>query len=244
MGGRSFSHRNSMAKYQLCVTNPRPYFAELPYYAWGRVNYDSGGDCINPLDRNWTWMKLVHRDTGEHVDVTSEKDAWTVSGDEPAASRIAFFLQGRCNAVWLPPTNPPTMADWNHQQAAARASLVARTFENDLLAPFAVGHMFWGSWKWIDWYGTEATWVGRWIMDAVIRNDPRAVNLCVYWLREGTCSESQSAALRYALSRLTGLAHATDRKWVHWYEKAGGSARFPEPDINAWYADLKVIHGE
>jgi hypothetical protein len=233
-----------MAEYQLRIANPRPYFAELPYYAWGRVNYDSVGDCRNPLDRSWTWIWLLHRCTRERVNVTSEKEVWKVAGDEPPASRIAFFLNGRCNAVWLPPTSPPTMADWNHEQAAARASLVARTFENDLLAPFAIDHSFWGSWKWIDWHGTEFTWVGRWIMDAVIRNDPRAVNLCISWLREGTCSKSQSAALRYALSRFTGLAYATDRKWVHWYYKAGGRTEFPEPDINAWFTDLKAIYGE
>jgi hypothetical protein len=233
-----------MAEYQLRIANPRPYFAELPYYAWGRVNYDSMGDCRNPLDRHWTWMSLTNRDTREHVDVASQKDVWTVSGDDPAASRIAFFLHDRCSAVWRPPTCSPEMSDWNHGQAAARASLVAQTFENDLLAPFAVGHIFWGNWKWIDWFSTEATWVGRWIMDAVIRNDPRAVNLCIYWLREGTCHESQSAALRYALSRLTGLACATDKQWIRWYDKAGGNAVFPEPDINAWFADLKAIYGE
>ena len=233
-----------MAEYQLRITKSRPYFAELPYYVWGRVNYDSDGNCENPLDRNWTCMELTHRDTDEHIDVSSEDGVWTVSGDDPASSRIALFLHDRCDGAWLSPEESPPMGDWNHQQAIVRTSLVTRTFENELLAPFAVGHMFWGSWKWIDWFGTEFTWVGRWIMDAVIRNDPRAVNLSVYWLRDGTCGESQSAALRYALNRLTGLAFATDQEWVLWYDNEGGNTDFPEPDINLWYADLKAIHGE
>jgi len=232
-----------MAEFRLRITNLRPYFAELPCYAWGgRVDYDSAGDCRNRFDRRWTWCSVTHRVTGERFDVTSEKDVWTVSGDEPEVSRIAFFLHDRCSAVWLPPISPPMIADWNHRQAVARASLVALQFENDLLAPFAFDDMFLGSWKWID--GTEFIWVGRWIMDAVIRNDPRAVNLCVYLLRGGPCSKSQSAALRYALSRLTGHAYATDKEWIHWYDKAGGSAGFPGPDINAWFADLKAIYGE
>lgn len=233
-----------MAEYQLRIDKPRPYFAELPYYAWGRVNYDSDGDCRTPIDQNWTYMELTHRDTDEHVEISSEGSIWTIFGDGPAAARIAVFLCHRCDATWLSPQISPTLEAWNHSGASARASLVARTFENKLLAPFAVGHMFWGSWKWIDWFGTEFTWVGRWIMDAVIRNDPRAVNLCVYWLREGTCGESQSAALRYALTQLTGRPYQTDKDWVDWYDTAGGSSQFPEPNINEWYADLKKIYGE
>jgi hypothetical protein len=233
-----------MAEYRLHLTRPRPYFAELPYYAWGRVNYDSDGDCKNPLDRNWTCMDLTHRGTHEHVEISSDNDSWTISGDDPAAVRIAVFLAHRSNATWLSPVQPPPLHDWDHSKATARASLVARAFENELLAPFAVDHWFWGSWKWIDWFGTEFTWVGRWIMDAVVRNDPRAVHLCIYWLRDGTCGDSQSAALRYALSRLTGVSFATDREWIDWYDNHGGSSQFPEPDIDAWYLDLKKIYGE
>ena len=138
---------------------------------------------------------------------------------------------------------PPRLGDWDHAVASARAAAVAREFANDLLAPFAVDHAFWGSWKWIGWFGTEFTWVGRWIMDAVVRNDPRAVQPCVGWLRDGTASESQSAALRYALRRLTGLTHASDAEWVAWYER-GGTREYPEPSIDAWYEDLKKIHGD
>lgn len=233
-----------MVEFQLRISQPRPFFAELPYYAWGRVNYDSDGDCKNPLDRSWTCMELTHRDTNERVEISSEGETWTISGDGPAAARITVFLRHRCDATWLSPQESPRLDGWDNSVASARASLVAQTFENELLAPFAVGHMFWGSWKWIDWFGTEFTWVGRWIMDAVIRNDPRAVNLCVYWLRDGTCGESQSAALRYALTQLTGLSFKTDKEWVDWYDARGGSSQFPEPDFNAWYSDLKAIYGE
>ena len=231
-------------RYLLRIKNARPYFAELPYYVWGRVNYDSEGDCDNPRDRSWTWMQITHRDTDEQIEISSEEDEWTVSGDEPAASRIASFLHHRCDAEWMPPAGPPSLFDWNHELAVERAARVAHTFGNDLLAPFAVGHTFWGSWKWIGWFGTTFTWVGRWIMDAVIRRDPRAVEMCVAWLREGTCGESQSAALRYALSHLTGFVFATDREWVNWYDHDGGRVQYPEPDIDAWYEDLKAIYGE
>jgi hypothetical protein len=66
------SRETRMAEYKLRITNDRPFFAELPYYLWGQVNYDSEGDCRTPLDRNWKWMELTHRETDEHLDIASE----------------------------------------------------------------------------------------------------------------------------------------------------------------------------
>jgi hypothetical protein len=43
-----------MATHRLRLTEPRPFFAEVPYYLWGQVNYDSEGDCKSPTDREWT----------------------------------------------------------------------------------------------------------------------------------------------------------------------------------------------
>jgi len=116
---------------------------------------------------------------------------------------------------------------------------VQEEFERPELRPFDAGHLFWGSWKWVGWFGTEFTWVGRWIMHSVVTGDKRAVNLCAGWLQEGTVAEQQSQALRYALSRLTGRSFATDREWVDWYFAGRGIQEYPEPDMDRWYADLK-----
>jgi hypothetical protein len=116
-----------MAEYTLHTTQPRPYFAELPYYAWGQVNYDSEGDCKTPLDRNWTWIELTHRDTDEHVEVSSNGTKWTVSGDDPAAKRIAQFLKDRCAADSITPN--PILDDWDAASANERAARVAAEFE-------------------------------------------------------------------------------------------------------------------
>jgi hypothetical protein len=231
-----------MANYAAKLAGPRPFFAELPYYLWGRVNYDSEGDCSTPLDRAWTWMHLTHRETKERLAVTSEGDVWTVSGPDPAAARLVTFLIARCGGQVIAGEPEAHVGEWDHVTAMARAAAVARAFEDPLLVPFAVDHVFWGSWKWIGWFGTEFTWIGRWIMDAVVRNDPRAVEPCVDWLRDGTFSPSQSAALRHALGRLTGLGDATDAEWIAWYDQ-DGLERYPAPNIDAWYADLQKIHG-
>lgn len=233
-----------MATYQLEITQPRPYFAELPYYIWGQVNYDSEGDCKCPTDRQWHWIELTHRETDEHLTVSGESHVWTVAGPDPTAARLAHFLAVRCGGRLLGTSPPDALGDWDHQQALQRAARVERDFKRSELEPFDKGHLFWGSWKWIGWFATEFTWVGRWIMDSVLRNDTRAVNLCADWLKEGTYSEAQSEALRYALNRLTGLALDSDNEWIDWYFHGPGNDEFPEPDFAAWYADMKRIHGD
>jgi hypothetical protein len=150
-----------MSTYRLRLDSPRPFFAEVPYYLWGQVNYDSDGDCKSPTDRNWTAFYLTHRDTGERVTVTRQDGVWHVEGADPPAARAAYFLVRRCGGEWL---------------------------------------------------------------------DPEPVEV----LRD-----KQSEALRYALSRLTGLSLATNREWVAWYRREG-EQQYPEPDLNQWFADLKA----
>lgn len=229
-----------MASYRLALPreSPRPFFAEVPYYLWGEVNYDSDGNCRTPIDQTWTELLLTHRDTDEQIEIALARDLLTIEGDNPAAARAASFFVSRCKAI---PTADfeSDLGNWDHAQAAHRARLVRDVFERPELVPFAVGHWFWGSWKWIGWFGTQFTWVGRWIMDAVMTSDPRGVNLCAECLREGTAGEEQSVALRYALSRLTGLSFANDREWVDWYFSGPGLKLYPVPDFDRWYADLK-----
>ena len=45
------------------VAKPKqlPFFAELPYYLWGSVNYNSEGNCKSPRDRNWTHLEINRR---------------------------------------------------------------------------------------------------------------------------------------------------------------------------------------
>ncbi len=229
-----------MAVYRLRLTGPRPFFAEVPYYVWGQVNYDSEGDCKSPTDRDWTVLELTNRDTEESLFARGEADGWEVSGDDPAAARAALFLRDRCQGEWVGEPPAGALQGWDGERASARAARVCEEFERPELRPFDVGHLFWGSWKWVGWFGTEFTWVGRWIMHSVVASDSRAVCLCVGWLREGPAAERQSQTLRYALHRLTGLSFATDREWVDWYDHGGGAREYPEPDFQQWLADLKA----
>lgn len=229
-------------QFRAYIESLRPYFAELPYYVWGTVNYDSEGDCSKPTDRNWSWIELTNRDTGERVEIKGEHSIWTIDGDEPAAARITLFIKGRCDAQDVQPPPDEAVGKWNHSLAMARAVRVAAEFASPKLAAFD-SHLFWGSWKWIGYFATDFTWTGRWIMHSVCKGDARGVPLCIDWLKGGTCSEEQSEALRCALSELTGTTFATDEQWVKWYEgglfRPGAKRKFPKPDLEAWLAEMK-----
>lgn len=231
-----------MAIHELEPGGDRPYFAEIPYYLWGQVSYDSDGDCRRPRDRGWSWMDLQNRVTRRRISIETPADGpWTAEGDEPEAARAARFLATRSGAL-ATGRRPPPDVEWNHEAAAARAAEVAREFEQPELELFD-SQFWWGSWKWIGWFATDSTWVGRWIMHSVPRRDARAVNLCIEWLRDRHFPE-HGVALRAALAILTGERHDSDEDWLRWYDGAPGApgarARYPEPDLSAWLADLRA----
>lgn len=229
-----------MTTQRICLSEARPFFAEMPYYLWGQVNYDSEGDCRSPTDRAWRWLELTNRETGESLEIGEREGVWEITGEDPLAARAALFMVSRSRGQWIGAPPDQELRGWDHDRAAGRADQVRTEFERPELKPFDVGHLFWGSWKWIGWFGTEFTWVGRWIMDSVIQRDTRAVNLCIHWLREGTVSERQSHALWYALNLFTGKEFPTDEEWVHWYDQGGGVQQYPEPDIHRWYEELRA----
>jgi hypothetical protein len=223
-------------KIALTVPKPRPYFAELPYYLWGEVNYNSEGNCRQPTDQNWTELEVTNRVTREQVSITGKSSLFTVESEHPElAARTALLLIERSSAAGY---NPATDAGiWSHADALARTVRIRAEFPRPELKPFDT-KLFWGSWKWVGWYATDFAWVGRWIMNSLLTRDTRAVFLCIGWLNEGTFHADQSAALRTALSTLTGRTWPTDKQWIEWYEQTG-QIKYPEPDMQAWLEDLK-----
>jgi hypothetical protein len=137
----------ALANRNLQLRQPRPYFAELPYYLWGQVNYDSEGDCKKPPDRQWTWMYLQHRGTRGVVDVKQENGEWLIEGDDETSARLAMFLIERCGGR-LDPSLSAAAGQWDHPAALARTLPVRSEFEQSALAPFDT-KLFWGSWKWV-----------------------------------------------------------------------------------------------
>jgi hypothetical protein len=225
-----------MSEVELQVSLPMPYFAELPYYLWGQINYDSEGDCKRPTDRTWSWLYMANRITGEQVEIKRDDGNCTITSESSAGActKLKAFLMQRTLGV-LPAEMPE---NWDHAWAIRRAEIVAQEFRRDELKPFD-SHLFWGSWKWVGWFATDCTWVGRWIMHSVVRKDPRAVNLCIEWLKGGTVCAQQNVALRYALRVLTGRSFKWDFRWRRWYDKAGRN-QYPEPDFKEWCAEMQA----
>jgi len=225
--------------FTLMISQPRPYFAEIPYALWGEINYDSEGDCRRPTDQNWRLLELTHRDTDEQVIIVGQGVRFSITAsEETLAARAATFLLDRTQAQFIDNDPRLIIGNWAQAGALARAQRVQTVFSNPRLAPFD-SHLFWGSWKWIGWFATDLTWVGRWIMHSVLTDDARAVCLCIEWLRQGTIHPDQSSALRSALAHLTGLSWQTDQEWLAWYDQVGFS-QFPESDFDQWLADLRA----
>ena len=84
-------------------------------------------------------------------------------------------------------------------------------------------------------------------MHSVVRSDPRAIPLCIAWIKSTDFPE-QAAALSYAVQRLSGEPARSPQDWVRWYEGSlfsnGAKQWFPEPDIEAWLSDLKRECGD
>src|SRR5216683_5441953 len=139
----------AMATHRIRIHEPRPFFAEVPYYLWGQVNYDSEGDCKSPTDRGWDWLDLTNRETKESLKVAGQADDWTIKGEAPLAARACLFIATRCRAEWMGDFPDQELQGWDHEQALTRAARVRTEFERPELRPFDVGHLFWGSWKWI-----------------------------------------------------------------------------------------------
>ncbi len=224
--------------FKLTIRKPRPYFAELPYYLWGEINYRSDGDCRHPTDQQWTFLDVTNRVTHERVSIEGSSSSFTVKSDvDELAARSALFLIERSEAIPERDDHQKSAGTWSHSEALKRTRRIQTEFPRPEWKPFD-SHLFWGSWKWVRWYGTDFTWVGRWIMNSILTHDTRAVLLCVEWLRNGTVHQDQSTALRHALATLTGKSFRTDVQWIEWYD-AVGKQTYPEPDMQTWLEDLK-----
>jgi hypothetical protein len=227
-----------MQQYSLIVNAPRPYFAEFPYALWGEVNYNSEGDCRRPTDQEWTELELTHRVTGAELTIMGSRQEFRVASEDPAlAAQAATFLAERAGATVIDAIPQRLLHGWSYRDAYARTARIRAEFPRPELTPFD-SHLFWGSWKWVGWFATEFTWVGRWIMNAVLTHDARAVFLCIYWLKSGTFHPDQSAALRHALALFTPQHFPSDKEWVAWYEREGHRL-YPEPDLQVWLNELK-----
>lgn len=227
-----------MYEYKLTVTTPRPYFAEFPYALWGEVNYDSDGDCQRPTDREWTQLAIEHRMTHDRISITGAGQDFSVKSlNRSLAARAAMFLAERSNATIVGDHPQPHIGIWSYTNAYSMTARIRAEFPRPELIPFD-SKLFWGSWKWVGWFATDLTWVGRWIMNSLLTHDTRAVELCIFWLRGGTAHPDQGIALRHALHLLTGQQFASDQEWIAWYDNTGYQ-QYPKPDFDEWLNDLK-----
>ncbi len=232
-------------KIELELSGIPPYFAEIPYYVWGDINYDSDGDCKFPTDRTWDWLELRHRKTDEWLEISRENAFWTILGSGSGAERVVRYLAERCDGE-VSGGHASNDTAWNHSSGVQRAAHVIRVFADSRLAPLD-RMVFFGGWKWISHFATEFTWVYRYMIHSVLHNDKRIVPVCVDVLQQVDMTENIRSGIQYVLAQLTGLSFHKDRDWKRWYQRGTngrekGKRLYPKPDIQEWYDDLKQMY--
>jgi hypothetical protein len=159
-------------------TEPLPFFAEYPYYLWGEVNYDSEGDCKRPTDRQWTWLDLEDRGTGERLAIRRAANG-TFDFDGDSAAAAAALTAARTGALFAG-------APADHEVRCARADRVRAQFLDPDLAAFD-SHGWWGGWKWVGDFSTDLTSGLRVVLQSIHerrRVDPQVLEWVRSWHAE------------------------------------------------------------
>lgn len=198
-----------------------PYFAALPYYLWGEINYDSEGDCKSPIDRNWTQLHISNREnTKQYFDITVKDGQLKIEGDSDSVKKLCNFFTAKKEGK--------EGEGEQDEEGMKRVNVVNYCFEHPAVQKFAQGHSFWGSWKWVGPMATEFTYVGRWIMMDAMRNSPQGAWVAADWMR--TTGGAQKKALMTHLSEVCEKPESGSFKF--------SKEKYPEPDADKWEAEL------
>lgn len=211
-----------MPENKLWVARPPalPYFAELPYYLWGSVNYNSEGDCRSPRDRDWHWLRIQQRpssasSTDQAFSITVHTASLEIEGS--CAEQVAGFF-----------TQP-------EPAGLRRAQLVQKLFARSELDGWD-SMLFWGSWKWIGVFASDLCEVGRWLMLDALRHSADGAWLALAWAKQSPFPEQQRRLVQHAQQACAQS------------ERSLGSLREPDPDtwpaaLEAWFAELVAKEG-
>lgn len=233
-----------------------PYFAEVPAFCWGNVDYEFQTDARYPTDREWRRLALLNRATGERLVIAPAGEAprrpvLAVRASTPdLAARATYFLLWRTDGRAQPPHDSSLAAPedfvarlgrWDVAAALARSVRVRDEFGRVELLAFDTP-TFWAGWKWAGAWATPDAQALRLLMTALLRRDPRGVPLAITLLRQGVPSAEHAAALHNVLSRLTRLSLDTTPAWLAWYAGAG-HRQYPAPDWTAWRDEVLRAEG-
>lgn len=97
----------------------------------------------------WSYLNVYDRQTCDRfeIKVNENRTKLFISGDEKCVEGLIEFFSDTPNEI-----------------ALKRVDVVNYCFEHPNVQKFAVGHSFWGSWKWVGVLASEFTSNGRWLM--------------------------------------------------------------------------------
>lgn len=228
-----------------------PYFAEIPAFCWGNVDYTFKTDARYPTDREWRRLALLNRETGERLLFTlggedRRRPVLAVQASDPVlATRAAYFLiwrtDGRAHTLTQDSLEAPEdfvarLGTWDVAAALARSLRVRDEFGRVELMAFDTP-TFWEAWKWAGAWATPDLQALRLLMTALLRRDRRGVPLAIAMLRQGDHRAEVETVLHEVLSRLTRQSQDSTAAWFTWYA-AEGHLQYPAPDWATWRAEL------
>ncbi len=228
-----------------------PYFAEIPAFCWGNVDYTFLIDAQHPTDREWRHLALLNRETGQRLMFAPggedrRRPVLAVqASDSDLATRAAYFLiwrtDGRAHTLTQDSLEAPEefaarLGTWDVAAALARSLRVRDEFGRVELMAFDTP-TFWAAWKWAGAWATPDLQALRLLMTALLRRDGRGVPLAIALLRQGVPSAEYEAALHNVLNRLTRQPLDTTAAWLTWYTDEG-RIQYPAPDWAAWRAEM------
>ncbi len=216
-----------------------PFFAEYAAFCWGRVDYESGGDCARPCDRAWGWLDLRVRggedrvlvfrpETCEpappanfphpvRVEATDARLAWLAAYLTMRRTPALAFLRRRGHMVGYGALADQMLAGEDADARWERARAVRAQFESDALRPFDA-MAWWGAWKWEGDYASAGAWPRRQLLHAVNANDRTALPHLFETFGRGV-PEPERAGWMHGLGTLTGKSFATADEWLQWWER-------------------------
>ena len=72
-----------------------PHCSSIPYDLWGKVDYDSNGDCDFETPNEWSFLyarNRVDKTKWFKIKVSDDKQSVTIEGDDESVNRLKEIL--------------------------------------------------------------------------------------------------------------------------------------------------------
>jgi hypothetical protein len=212
-----------------------PFFAEYAAFCWGKVDYETQGDCERPTDRRWNWLEVSARATRDRllvfrppeagkataqfphpllVEATASRLVWLAAYLTLRRSRAVAFLKRRGHMAGYAAIADQLLAGEDLEGRWNRCDELRGQFESEALRPYDTP-AWWGGWKWEGDFSSPSSAPRRRLLRAVLSGDRSASCGLIDDMERGIPPELHDGYL-CALKTLTGEEFAGQAEWLIW----------------------------